>query len=98
LWLFRFAEAKGSSVELADSKPIMTGRYGDVDYPTLAKRGTVLGLCLFAVGAVGELGAHALGLQLPAWEATLLFDAEVLGVALFLLSPLVFGLVLPLTE
>lgn len=76
----------------------MTGRYGDLDYPTLAKRGTLLGVVLFAVGALGELGAHAMGMQLPAWEAMLLFDAEVLGVALFLLSPLVFGVVLPLTE
>lgn len=76
----------------------MTGRYGDLDYPTLAKRGTLLGFGLFAVGALGELASHALGMQLPAWEATLLFDAEVLGVALFLLSPLVFGVLLPLTE
>jgi hypothetical protein len=76
----------------------MTGRYGDIDYPTLAKRGTMLGRGLFALGALGEIGAHALGLQLPAWEATLLFDAKVLGVALFVLSPLVFGIVLPLTE
>jgi hypothetical protein len=98
LWAFRFAEAKASWVESADPKPIMTGRYGDLDYPTLAKRGTLLGLCLFVVGAAGELGAHAMGLQLQAWEATLLFDAEVLGVALFLLSPLVFGVALPLTE
>jgi hypothetical protein len=80
----------------AESEPTTTGRYGDFDYPTLAKRGTLLGLCLFAAGAVGELGAHALGIPLPAWE--LLFDAEVLGVALFLFSPIVFGVVLPLTE
>jgi hypothetical protein len=76
----------------------MSGRYGDFDYPTWAKRGTLLGLLLFAVGAAGELVTHALGTPLPAWEATLLFDAEVLGVALFLLSPVVFGVVLPLTE
>jgi len=76
----------------------MTGRYGDLDYPRWAKRGALLGLCLFATGALGELAAHAMGLQLPGWEATLLFDAEVIGVLLFLLSPLVFGLLLPLTE
>jgi hypothetical protein len=74
------------------------GRYGDLDYPALTKGGTLLGLGLFALGAIGELVVHSLGLQLPAWEMTLLFDAEVLGVALFLLSPLVFGLLLPLTE
>ncbi|WP_251329210.1 hypothetical protein [Haloplanus pelagicus] len=76
----------------------MTGRYGDLDYPTWAKRGTLLGVGLFVVGALGELTASAVGLQLPAWEAALLFDAEVIGVLLFLLSPLVFGLLLPLTE
>ncbi|GAB3325341.1 hypothetical protein EI982_11125 [Haloplanus rallus] len=76
----------------------MAGRYGDLDYGAWTKRGTLLGLALFAVGALGELAAHALGIGLPAWEATLLFDAEVLGVCLFLLSPLVFGVVLPLTE
>ncbi|SDZ96091.1 hypothetical protein SAMN04488065_1439 [Haloplanus vescus] len=74
------------------------GRYGDLDYPVLAKRGTLLGLAVFALGALGELAVHALALQLPAWEMTLLFDAEVLGVLLFLLSPLVFGILLPLTE
>jgi len=76
----------------------MTGRYGNLDYPTLAKRGTLLGLCLFALGAAGELAVHALGTPIPAWEATLLFDAEVVGVALFLFSPIVFGVLLPLTE
>ncbi|WP_251341762.1 hypothetical protein [Haloplanus halophilus] len=76
----------------------MTGRYGDLDYSAWTKRGTLLGLCLFAAGALGELAVHAMGLQLPAWEATLLFDAEVVGLLLFLLSPLVFGVLLPLTE
>ena len=98
MWLFRFAEAKGSLIESADSAPTMTGRYGHLDYPTLAKRGTLLGLCLFPVGAAGELGAHALGHRLAAWETTLLLDAEVLGVAPFLLSPPTFGVVPPLTE
>lgn len=35
---------------------------------------------------------------LPGWETMLLADAEVLGVLVGLLSPLVFGLVLPLVE
>jgi hydrogenase/urease accessory protein HupE len=76
----------------------MTGRYGSLDYATLAKRGFVLGVTLFAAGALGELGLHAAGVALPAWERTLLFDAEVVGIAVALLSPLVFGIVLPLTE
>lgn len=79
-------------------RPHLTGRYGDLDYPTLARRGTLLWVCLFALGALGELVAHTLGVALPAWEATLLFDAEVLGVVLFLGSPLLFSVVLPLTE
>jgi hypothetical protein len=76
----------------------MTGRYGDLDYSALTGGGTLLGVGLFALGALGELATHALGMQLPAWEATLLFDAEVVGVLLSLLSPLVFGVLLPLTE
>jgi hypothetical protein len=35
---------------------------------------------------------------LPGWETMLLTDAEILGVLLALLSPLVFGIVLPLVE
>jgi hypothetical protein len=76
----------------------MTHRYGDLDYPRLATLGFTFGLGLFVVGALGELGLHAAGVSVPAWEQTLLFDAEVVGVALALLSPFVFGVVLPLTE
>ncbi|MFB6107571.1 MAG: hypothetical protein ABEJ82_01865 [Haloplanus sp.] len=76
----------------------MTGRYGNLDYSTFTKGGFLVGVVLFAVGAVGALGAHAIGLQLPAWEASLLWDAEVVGILLALLTPLVFGILLPLTE
>lgn len=76
----------------------MAHRYGDLDYSRLTKLGFGLGVGLFVVGALGELGLHAAGLTVPAWEQTLLFDAEVVGVALALLSPVVFGIVLPLTE
>jgi hypothetical protein len=41
---------------------------------------------------------RTLGVQLPAWELALLFDLEVLGIGIFLLSPIVFGILLPLTE
>lgn len=71
------------------------GRYGNLDYPTLVKRTTLASLALFVVGAVGlALAADSL----PAWERTLLFDAEVLGILGVLLCPLVFGVVMPLTE
>jgi hypothetical protein len=76
----------------------MTGRYGALDYPRLTKFGFGLGLALFAVGALVELVLPAFLGGLPAWESTLLFDFEVLGVALALPSPVVFGVLLPLTE
>jgi hypothetical protein len=76
----------------------MAGRYGDLDYPTLAKGGFALGIALFAVGVLGEFAIGATGTPVPGWEKALLFDAEVIGVLLFFFSPLVFGVVLPLTE
>lgn len=75
----------------------MAGRYGDLNYERLTKRGFALGVALFVLGGLGELAGHAYG-PLPAWEATLLFDAEVLGVLLMLFVPIVFGVALPLTE
>ena len=76
----------------------MAGRYGEMDYPTLTKRGFLLGVALFAIGAVGEMGIAAAGLSVPDWERALLFDLELLGIAIGLLSPFVFGVLLPLTE
>ena len=76
----------------------MTGRYGNLDYARLAKLGFALGVFVFAVGATGEVAGHALYGSLPAWEDALFFDMEVLGVFVGLLSPLVFGILLPLTE
>ncbi|MFA1609734.1 hypothetical protein [Halobellus rubicundus] len=76
----------------------MAGRYGDIDYPTLTKRSTLFGLGLFAFGALGEFALASTGMAVPAWEHALLVDAEWLGVALALLSPFVFGILLPLTE
>jgi hydrogenase/urease accessory protein HupE len=76
----------------------MTGAYGDLDYPTLTKRTFFLGVALFLIGAVGELGLHAAGVSVPQWERTLLFDMEIVGIVIALLSPFVFGILLPLTE
>ncbi|MFB6091241.1 MAG: hypothetical protein ABEJ97_09305 [Halobellus sp.] len=76
----------------------MAGRYGDIDYPTLTKRSFLLGLGLFAFGALGEFVLASTGLAVPAWEHALLVDAEWLGVVLALASPFVFGILLPLTE
>ena len=74
------------------------GRYGDLDYAAYAKGGFLLGLALIVVGATGEWAISAHLVTVPPWEDALLFDLEVLGVALFLLSPFVFGVLLPLTE
>ncbi|ELZ87370.1 hypothetical protein C453_03429 [Haloferax elongans ATCC BAA-1513] len=76
------------------------GRYGKLDYPRLAKTGFGLGLALFLFGAIGAKVALALSGNghIPGWERTLFFDAEWLGIALALFSPIIFGIVLPLTE
>jgi len=73
-------------------------RTDTLDYPTITKRGFLLGLALFAIGVAGEvLGQVVLG-GLPGWEQTLLADLAALGILLCLLVPFVFGVLLPLTE
>lgn len=74
------------------------GRYGDLDYARLTKVGFLLGLSLLVIGAGGELVGHAYFDPLPAWEAALFFDLEVVGIVIGFFSPLVFGIALPLTE
>lgn len=76
----------------------MSGRYGNLDYAKLTKLGFGLGVALFALGAGGTFAGHALFGSLPGWEHALLLDMEVVGTALALLSPFVFGIALPLTE
>lgn len=74
------------------------GRYGDLDYPKLARRGFILGLTMLFVGAGGEAFLPALVGPLPPWEDALLLDLEILGLVVGFLSPVVFGFALPLTE
>ena len=76
----------------------MNGRYGDLDYPRLTKLGVGLGLALFALGAIGGVAAPSVLGPLPGGEAARFFDLEAAGVVLALLSPFVFGILLPLTE
>lgn len=76
----------------------MNGRYGNLNYGKLAKRGFLLGVALFLLGEVLEPLQHAAGMQVPAWEHSLLFYLTVAGVLAALLSPFVFGIALPLTE
>lgn len=70
----------------------------NADYAVLAKRGFLLGVGLFLLGVAGEVGGHAVLGTLPAWGDTLLVDMELLGILIGLFSPLVFGVLLPLTE
>jgi len=76
----------------------MAGRYGDLDYPKVTKRGMALGLLLFAVGALGDTVVASMYGPLPSWEYTLFLDMEVVGVLVLLLTPFIFGIALPLTE
>ena len=73
-------------------------RTKSIDHAQLAKLGFLLGLGLFLAGAGGEMVGAAVFGGLPAWEATLLFDVEVVGLLVGFFSPLVFGIALPLLE
>jgi hypothetical protein len=74
------------------------GRYGNIDYPTVTKRAFFVGVALFILGFIGEAAGQAYFGPLPGWEETLLLTFETLGIFIALLAPLVFGIVLPLTE
>ncbi len=74
------------------------GHSNSINHAKRAKQGFLVGFTLFAVGAIGELLGHTLYNELPGWEQTLLFDAVVLGILIALFAPIVFGIVLPLTE
>jgi hypothetical protein len=73
----------------------MSGRYGDLDYSRLTKLSFLLGLGLFVVS---EFGLRTVGKPGPAWQHRLLITAALVGILVALLSPFVFGIVLPLTE
>jgi len=64
----------------------MAGRYGNIDYPKITKRGVLFGLGLFLIGAVGEAYIHMTGTQVPGWEERLLLDLEFLGTAIALVT------------
>ncbi|AGB16246.1 hypothetical protein Halru_1639 [Halovivax ruber XH-70] len=73
-------------------------RYGDIEYERWAKGGFLLGLSLLAFGAGGEILGNAFVGSLPAWEHTLFTASEGVGILVGLVSPLLFGIALPLTE
>ena len=74
------------------------GWYRDLNYRALTTRGFLSGVALSTLGGIGEIAGMALYDPLPAWGNTLLTDVEALGLVVGLLAPLVFGIVLPLTE
>jgi hypothetical protein len=74
------------------------GRYGDVDYAWWAKNGFLASVAILAVGAGAELAAAVMHLSLPAWEHAVFVDMEIFGTLGMLLCPLVFGVIMPLTE
>jgi len=76
----------------------MNRRYGDIDYSRATKGAFIFGAVLFVIGVLGDRYLSATAGAVPQWEATLLLDAEMLGILVMLLSPFVFGILLPLTE
>lgn len=76
----------------------MTGRYGDLDYPTLTKRSFLLGVVLLGVGELGDAILQNMNGSVPAWEHTVLTASAILGILIALCSPFLFGVILPLTE
>lgn len=72
--------------------------YKHPSYGQLAKGGFLLGLAMLIIGAGGEVAIHSHLVSLADWVDVLLFDVEVVGVLVFLLSPFVFGIFLPLVD
>ena len=73
-------------------------RYSSTDNARLAKGGFLLGAALFVVGALGGIVAPMLVGPLPGWEQTLFLYAEIIGTIVGFFSPVLFGIVFPLTS
>lgn len=73
-------------------------RTGQLNYERWAKWGFLLGVTLFLIGVGGEWAVHSWLSEVPAWEETLFFDLEVIGLVMFFVSPIIFGIFLPLLE
>jgi len=69
-----------------------------LDYAKYTKRGFLLGLGLFLLGALGATVGPSLVGELPRWEHTVLFDSMVIGIAVGFFSVFGFGIFLPLTD
>jgi len=73
------------------------GRYGTIDYPSFVKRGVLVGLALMFVGELGGYLAENY-VSISGWEETLFLLLAGVGLLMFVISPILFGIVLPLTE
>ena len=73
-------------------------RNSSLDHAKIAKTGFLAGLGLFAIGVIGEFAGHSLASSLPETIESALLTAEILGVVVAFLVPVVFGAVLPLVE
>ena len=71
--------------------------HSHIDYPKITTVGVAVSVALLVVGVVGSW-AVAGATDVPAWEKTLFFDAEVIGTLGILFVPMIFGVVLPLVE
>lgn len=74
------------------------GRYGSIDYSRWAKGSFLAGVALLLIGAAGEFVIVETQQTVPGWIHSLLVDVEIIGVLIALVLPIVFAIVLPLTE
>ncbi|MFB6183062.1 MAG: hypothetical protein ABEI96_00770 [Haloarculaceae archaeon] len=73
-------------------------RTASYDHATLTKGSFLFGVGLFALGGLGGFVAQTYFGPQATGLSTLLVDAEAVGIAIALLAPLLFGIVLPLVE
>jgi hypothetical protein len=73
-------------------------QHASIDYQSYAKGGFFLGLALLVIGVVGSVAGHVFFESIPAWENTLFLGAEFAGLVIGFVSPILFGIVLPLIE
>lgn len=74
------------------------GHGATLDYATYTKGGVLMGIGLFMVGEIGQIALPSLVGPLPSWELSLLTWLTGIGILLAILAPIVFGIVVPLTE
>lgn len=73
---------------------VFMGRLGGRNHSRFVKSVLLIGAGLLGLGVIGDWVLHASLRHVPAWEQTLIFDLEVLGLILIAASPILLGLVL----